>query len=644
MNSNAHLLRHAAALSAMLALTACSKDAAPQNASTPDRHHVERGTMLIQVTSNAEIKAGKETLIRSEVEGQNTVIFLVPEGKEVKDGEKLVELDASGLIERKAKQEIDYARAEATKVQAEKDYEIQLKQFDADKIDSENKLKIARLELEKFLGRPKDTDSEALMGEREQKTIAAETDIGLAKAKLEVAKDKYEWSKKLNEKDFVTKNELENDRLSKESAEAALVLSINKRDLLVNYENQKSRLELEQKARDAALEVERVKAKGEAKLAQALAEKKSRNAEYELAKDRFENLVKQVKNCVIKSPGPGIVVFAQVDSRGGMRSEYISEGSTVRERQSLLVLPDTTRMVCSLKIHEAEIEKVRSGMSALIKVESIGKTFNGFVRKVAPLPDSSSRWSNPDLKVFQAEVEIDVDSPGLKPGTSAEVAILVAEIKDTIKVPIQAVQRDRMVQYVWLDTTPRPKAVPVELGLSDRNFVEVKKGLDAGAMVLLTAPSGEEPPKFDQPKAEGTGAAKAHSSVADASVKDPAAGTGSRPTDAAAGGDQPRRGRNGQGGQANPQAMAAVTEFVELLKQKHPELASKFEGGGMGMMRAFQDEEVKKAIDEDPELKEKRDAMMTQMRGMGGGRRGQGGQGGNRQGGQGNGEAPRDGK
>jgi len=601
--------------------------------------------MRVMVTNNAEIKAGKETLIRSEVEGQNTVIFLVPEGKEVKDGEKLVELDSSGLIERKAKQEIDFARAEATKTQAEKDYEIQLKQFEADKIDSENKLKIARLELEKFFGRAGGDGAEPLMGEREQKTVAAMTDIKLAEGKLEVAKDKYEWSMKLAAKDFVTKNELNNDKLSAESAVASVELAKNKRDLLVNYEHQKTQLELEQKSRDAALEVERVKAKGEAKLAQALAEKKSRNAEYELAKDRFENLVRQVKNCIIKSPGPGLVVYAQVDSRGGMRSEYISEGSTVRERQSLLVLPDTTRMICALKIHEAEIEKVKQGMPALIKVESINKSFDGFVRKVAPLPDSSSRWSNPDLKVFQAEVEIDVDSPGLKPGTSAEVAILVAELKDTIKIPIQAVQRDRMVQYVWLENGVRPQAVVVELGLSDRNFVEVKKGLESGAVVLLTPPPGEAPPKFEQPKAEGMGAQKPRPNAIDASTKEGGAPapSASRPTDAAAGGDQqPRRGR-GNGGQANPQMMTAVNEIVELLKQKHPELASKFEGGGMGMMRAFQDEDVKKAIEEDPEIKEKRDAMMSQMRGAAGGRRGQGGGpgGGGRQGG---GEAPRDGK
>ena len=648
MNRSRHSLPREILSAALLAsLTACAGEAAPQGSSSPDRYRVQRGTMQIQVTTGAEVKPGKETIIRSEVEGQNTVIYLVGEGKEVKGGDKLVELDSSQLVERRAKQEIDFARAEALRTQSEKDYEIQDKQCEADLSDAANKLKIAALELEKFLGRPKD-DYTREMGEKEQKTVAAEADIKLAKGKFEVAKDKFNWSEKLAHKGFITKNELERDRLDKESAETAVMLCENKKDLLILYEHAKTEIDLQQKLDIAKLELARVGAKNEAKMAQMLAEKKSRLAEYELAKERLENLRKQVEHCLILSPGPGIVVYSQLDSRG-MSREFISEGATVRERQGLLLLPDTTRMICALKIHESDIEKVKKDMPARISVGSINTHFDGFVRRVAPLPDSGQRFNNPDLKVFQAEVEIDMDSPGLKPGTSADVSILVAEIKDTLKVPIQSVQRDRLVQYVWVDEPNGPRAVQVELGLSDRNFVQVKSGLEEGAIILMATPATETPPKFQQPAVTSGGPASRPRRGADGAASEAAdLRAGSRPSDAT-GGDPQRRGRGGNqaGGGGNPQRMALTNELIEAIKTKHPELAAKFEGEGMARFMALNDEEVKKAIEEDPDLKAK-SAALAAMRG----RRGQGGPGGQgpgqrgegRQVPPGEGEAGRDGK
>ena len=608
-----HVLSTAAAA---LALASCTGGSATEANAPADRVQVQRGPMKVLVTQNGEIKAFKETVIRSEVEGQNTVIFLIPEGKEVKQGERLVEMDSSSLIERKAKQEIDLARAESTYVQAEKNLEIEEKQFEADKLDADNKVTIANLDLEKFLGKPR-PDGGRDMGEMQQKTEAAESDIKLAESKLKVAKDKYEWSEKLALKDFVTKTEVERDKLDCETQETAVKLAKNKRDLLVGYEHKKSQIDLEQKRRDAQLERDRVRAKGEAKLAQALAEKKSRKSELDLAKERFDNLVKQVKNCVITAPTPGLVVYSQVGDRG-MRSEFIAEGQQVRERQSLILLPDTTRMIVALKVSEAQIDKVQIGQPAEIEVETMNRPFAGHVRKVAPLPDSGSRWTNPDLKVFQVEVELNAENTGLKPGTSAKVSILVGEFENVIKVPIQAIERDGLVQYVWIETKSGPSARQVELGMTDLSFVEVKSGLDSGDWVFLGRPAGVTPPKFAQPKAPATAASQPTAKPGSVTEANARPGPGPAP-----------RGQGQRGGgmqfQMSPEMQATIDELLATLKQKHPEFAEKLAGDSMALMRALRDEAIAAAIEADPELKTLRDKMRASMRGgQGGGRRGRG--------------------
>ena len=66
-------------------------------AQDPSLLKVELRDLQITVKENAELQAQRETVVRSEVEGQSTIIFLIEEGKIVQQGEKLVELDSSEL-------------------------------------------------------------------------------------------------------------------------------------------------------------------------------------------------------------------------------------------------------------------------------------------------------------------------------------------------------------------------------------------------------------------------------------------------------------------------------------------------------------------------------------------------------------------
>ncbi|MCC6670596.1 MAG: efflux RND transporter periplasmic adaptor subunit [Planctomycetes bacterium] len=607
-----------------LLAAACSQQVSGSSDRPADKFTVERGDMQIRVSQAAEIQAFRETRVRSEVEGNNTVIFLIPEGREVKAGEKLVELDSSALVERKAKQEIDVARAESQLVTATKEYEIQLKQFAADVKEAENQVLFAQLDLDKFLGKKRD-DGTREMGEEEQQTVAATSDIQLAESELALAIDKFQWSQKLADKGFITKNELDGDRLNLERRKEAVKLAKNKLDLLVNFTHVKSREELKQKLDDARLELERVRARGEAKLAQVLADKKSREAEFNLAKERLDNLEKQVKNCLITAPTDGLVVYAP-QGEGGRRQEYVTEGAQVRERQTLIILPDVSRMIATLKVHESAVDRVKPGLRAEVRVDALGpeSLFTGTVRRVAPLADSASRFGNPDLKVFQTEVEIDGMNTVLKPSMSARVDIIVAELPGALKVPITAVERDGLVQYLWVDTPAGPQARQVSLGLADNTFVQIIKGVAAGDVVYLSTPPGVQAPKYAQPaaKVQNEGTAAPRAPVAEANAAAYPAGANGVPREGAA---ESRPNRGPGGGPGGPRRTSpAMQEFQALLKEKRPDLAAKLEQD-----RAFmRSEEFRTAIAEDPELSAKMQEMMSSM--MRGGQRPGGGPGGER--------------
>lgn len=59
--------------------------------------HVRKGPLTISVVESGAIKSLEQVSLKSEVEGQTTLIYLIPEGTRVQKGDLLVELDASKL-------------------------------------------------------------------------------------------------------------------------------------------------------------------------------------------------------------------------------------------------------------------------------------------------------------------------------------------------------------------------------------------------------------------------------------------------------------------------------------------------------------------------------------------------------------------
>ncbi len=400
-------------------------------------------------------------------------------------------------------------------------------------------------------------------------------------------------------------------------------------------------MELEQKVTDAKLEEEREAVRCDAKLVQAVAELKSKKAEMKLASERLENLKTQIENSIVRAPTPGIVVYAhEGDWR---RRQYVEEGATVRERQNLVILPDTTKMVAEMRVHEAMANKVKPGQPALIEVDTLEKPLRGTVTRRSPLPDSGSRWGNPDLKVYKTEITIHGDNAdmALRPGMSATGKIFIDELRDVLRIPLQAVRRERAVNYVWLKTHNGPVARPITVGEGNSTHVVVDAGLEEGQQVYLARPAGAPEPELPQPEAEepptvpparqpqtntntngngnsgaGTDAAKADAAKADQAKANEASG---------------RRGPR----QPNP----AYDAFVALVKAKLPGAAAKLEANRFAL---FSDPELRQQIQDDPELKAASDKLLEQMRSRRGNRGGEGrsreGRGGERRSGEGRGQ------
>ena len=177
---------------------------------------------------------------------------------------------------------------------------------------------------------------------------------------------------------------------------------------------------------------------------------------------------------------------------GGGQGVQVEEGATVRERQTLVRIPDLSQMQVKVNVHESKVEELASGMPASILVQ--GEKYRGNVESIANQPEPTS-WFQGNVKEYATIVKIDGDAAGLKPGMTSEVTILVGHLKDVLYLPLACIVESQGRYFVWLNKGGKAERVEVQVGLSNESFVEIKEtkeGLGEGDKVI------ENPTKFEK--------------------------------------------------------------------------------------------------------------------------------------------------
>jgi HlyD family secretion protein len=231
-------------------------------------------------------------------------------------------------------------------------------------------------------------------------------------------------------------------------------------------------------------------------------------------KKQLEEREEDLENTTMTAPCPGIVVYG--DPNEPWYRDRIKVGGQVFRNFCVMTIPDLRVMQVKLQIHEADISKLKLGLSATISADSYpGLSMKGEVTKIATVASGENNWGgSSEVKRFDVEVTIDSKDIELRPGISAKVEIDVERVPDALFVPIQSVFAEDGAQYCHVQRQGEPPTRRrVEVGKSNDVYVQVTNGLAAGERVLLYNPmlpgtrttDGEpaaEP--GDAPAAEGT--------------------------------------------------------------------------------------------------------------------------------------------
>ena len=438
---------------------------------------VKRGDFLVSVVEGGTLEAVSEVEVRSEVEGTARIIYIVPEGSYARKGDLLVELDSANSVDAVNLQQINVEKAQFALIQSEQQLEIQKSTVDSEVQAATLKVEFAASDLEKF------TKGQALQAQRN-----AEIEITNVLENLGIAQERQDWSEKLYKQGFETKANLDKDRLAVSQSKLKLEQARRALWMVETFDNPKSKRSLEATLQEAKENFDRVKLQGERKMAQFKADVDTQKRTLELSQEKLARERKQLEATKIYAPQDGLVVYAGAGGGHFSSESMIEEGAIVRNRQEIIKLPDVSEMKLRVKIHESHINQLSLGQTAYVVLDSMpDQRFRGEVNKVAPLPDSQSRYGNPDLKVYATEILITDKLPDMKPGLSARAEIIITNLTDTLSVPIQAVTTRKGKQVVFLASAPQ-EPVLVTVGMYNTKFIEICSGLKAGDQVLLAPP------------------------------------------------------------------------------------------------------------------------------------------------------------
>ncbi len=189
---------------------------------------------------------------------------------------------------------------------------------------------------------------------------------------------------------------------------------------------------------------------------------------------------------------------------GVITKRYANKGSmiqagTASQLQAMPVvrLSQNNLLRLTVPVPESSVSRIRVGETLDVRVPSMGPTGSTFPGRVARFSDkvqSSTRTM---------DTEVDVPNPQLTliPGMYAEVTLRVEDKKNTLAVPLDAVERGAGEARVYIVTEAGSiHIVPVKLGLETAQQVEVLSGLEERATIVIGRHAGLREGQRVQPR------------------------------------------------------------------------------------------------------------------------------------------------
>ena len=182
-------------------------------------------------------------------------------------------------------------------------------------------------------------------------------------------------------------------------------------------------------------------------------------------------------------------MWSMMYGMGGMTAATSSADTSTAEVEGVAVVtlaPDVNMKV-SFDVDESDILSLERGQMAEVSIESLGgEKLSGVVTEV---DRSAASTSSSGVTTYSAEVTFPKQT-GMLSGMTADVVVNIQGTENVLIVPADAIQKTAAGSFVYTSYDEETKLfggmVPVEVGISNDEFAEVRSGLEEGTVVYYT--------------------------------------------------------------------------------------------------------------------------------------------------------------
>lgn len=194
-------------------------------------------------------------------------------------------------------------------------------------------------------------------------------------------------------------------------------------------------------------------------------------AQVERARAALQVAAAEQRQQIVRAPYEGVV-----------NQLYVDVGASVIPGQAVLEFMSLQDLYVSAPMDELDIGKIRLGQKARVVLDPYPKhDFAATVTRVAPYV-SEFQEQNRTMEI-ELQLQTFSDSLALRPGTSADVEIIIERHDDTLRIPAVALLEN---QKVFVAVNGRAQERRVRTGLRNWDFVEILDGLQENDEVITS--------------------------------------------------------------------------------------------------------------------------------------------------------------
>jgi len=156
----------------------------------------------------------------------------------------------------------------------------------------------------------------------------------------------------------------------------------------------------------------------------------------------------------------------------------------------VLTIANLDDLVINAHINQADVSRLKPDQLVSVQVEAVpGLVVTGRVERIAPQATIKN-----GIKGFATRILLKHADPRVRPGMTANIRIPVASAANVVATPLAAVftelnpETQQQERFVFVVSGDRYEKHLVQIGVADNFYVEITRGLPAGATVALELP------------------------------------------------------------------------------------------------------------------------------------------------------------